>query len=251
MANSGSGDSLITRLDRILSTFTGTEDTMTSAEIARRADLPTATAHRLCRDMAERGWLDAQESGYAIGTHLWEITNRSSRRTKLAVLARPYMADVQSVVGQHVQLGITDDSEVLFLDRISGRDAPAIHGAVAERLPLHLSATGVVLLAAAAPEAREAYRGDLDPTDATARAACSEERLADVRRRGHCAQTGAIEPGITGIAVPLRDRNSRVIAGLGLVTDQEDVAQRPGPWVQILQIAARGIHRRLADGWQR
>ena len=36
------------------------------------------------------------------------------------------------------------------------------------------------------------------------------------------------------------------MAGLGIVTDDEEVARRPAPWVQMLQIAARGIQRGLS-----
>ncbi|MDO5494006.1 MAG: IclR family transcriptional regulator [Nesterenkonia sp.] len=243
MANSDSGDSLISRFDRILDAFTAAEDTVSATEIARRAGLPTATAHRLCRDMASHGWLDALDDGYAVGTRLWEVANRSSQRTKLAVLARPYLADVQAVVGQHVQLGVVEGPEVLFIDRLSGRDSPRIHGGVARRLPLHLSATGLVLLAHMPPALREEHRRSHVGEEHLS--LVDEERLAHVRTHGYCVQTGAIESDITGVAVPVIRRGRGVAAGLGLVTDDPDVGRRPAPWIQILQIAVRGIRREL------
>ncbi|PRZ13736.1 IclR family transcriptional regulator [Nesterenkonia sandarakina] len=244
MANSPTGDSVLTRLDRVLSTFSAADSLLSAAEIARRTGLPPATAHRLCRDMAELGWLEALPAGYMVGTRLWEMTNRSAPTMKLAVRARPYLSDVHTVMGQHVQLGVIEGHEVLFVDRLSAREAPRIHGGVAGRLPLHVSATGLVLLAHASPEFRTFYRTHHQKDSPGP--IISEERLEQVRQQGYCAQTGVIEREVTGVAVPIRQRGRNVVAALGVVTDDDDVARRPAPWVQMLQIAARGIQREIS-----
>lgn len=244
MANSPTGDSVLTRLDRVLSTFSAAESLLSAAEIARRTGLPPATAHRLCRDMAELGWLESLPAGYMVGTRLWEMTNRSAPTMKLAVRARPYLTDVHAVMGQHVQLGVIEGREVLFVDRLSAREAPSIHGGVAGQLPLHVSATGLVLLAHAPSEFRTFYR--TQHQDAAGGQIISEDRLEQVRQQGYCAQTGVIEREVTGVAVPIRQRGRAVVAALGVVTDDDDVARRPAPWVQMLQIAARGIQREIS-----
>ncbi|GAA1144320.1 IclR family transcriptional regulator [Nesterenkonia lutea] len=246
MANSSTGDSVLTRLDRVLSTFSAAESLLSAAEISRRTGLPPATAHRLCRDMAELGWLESLPGGYIIGTRLWEMTNRSAPTMRLAVRARPHLSDVQAVMGQHVQLGVIEGHEVLFVDRLSAREAPRIHGGVAGRLPLHVSATGIVLLAHASAEFRMFYRSHHDEKVPGGTPTIAEDRLEQVRQQGYCAQTGVIEPEVTGIAVPVRQRGRAVVAALGVVTDDDDVARRPAPWVQMLQIAARGIQREIS-----
>ncbi|TLP79941.1 IclR family transcriptional regulator [Nesterenkonia sphaerica] len=243
MANSPTGESLLDRLDRILDAFSAAESLLTAAEIARRTGLPSATAHRLCTAMADRGWLESLPGGYMVGTRLWEMTNRSASTMKLAIRARPYLSDVHAVVGHHVQLGVIDADEVLFIDRLSGRGAPEIHGGVAGRLPLHLSATGMVLLAHAPDDFRDSYRDRCSGALPGQGAPVAEERLEVIRRRGFCAQTGAIESGVTGVAVPIRKRGEGVVAALGVVTDDPDAASRPGPWAQTLLVAARGIQR--------
>lgn len=245
MANSPTGEALIERLDRVLNAFTTEDDALATAEIARRAGLPPATAHRVCHAMVKLGWLDQRPGGYTVGSRLWEITNRASRRTKLAVLARPYLSDIQAVMGQHVQLGVIDGFDVLFVDRLSSREAPDIHGGVAGRLPLHSSATGLVLLAHASAEFRSFYR-EKHQDDADASSRLTEDHLAFIRKHGYCVQTGAIEEHITGLAVPIRQRGRQLVAGLGIVTDDEEVARRPAPWVQMLQIATRGIQRGIS-----
>lgn len=246
MANSTTGDSVLTRLDRILATFSEAEDLLSAAEIARRTNIPAATVHRLCREMTRHHWLESRTGGFVIGNRLWEMSNRSSPTTKLAVRARPFLADLHAVIGQHVQLGVIEGREVLFIDRLSGHQAPTIHGGVANRLPLHASATGIVLLAHAPAEFRRYYRDHAAPEDSAAQKLTAEARLERIRREGYCLQTGAIEADITGLAVPITAGGRRVVAGLGVVTDDPDLAKRPAPRVQLLQIAARGISRVLA-----
>ena len=244
MANSTTGESVLNRLDRILGTFSAVDSQLSATEIARRTAIPLATVHRLCLDLARHQWLESLPGGFVIGTRLWEMSNRSSPTTKLAVRARPYLSDIHAVIGQHVQLGVLEGREVLFVDRLSGHHAPTIHGGVADRLPLHSSATGVVLLAHSSHALRNAYRASLHEDSAHSSLVC-EERLEQVRGQGYCAQTGAIEPSMTGVAVPIRSQGQDVVAALGVVTDAADIAQRPAPWVQLLQVAARGIQREL------
>ncbi|KLU09314.1 IclR family transcriptional regulator [Kocuria sp. SM24M-10] len=249
MANSPSGESVLERADRILAAFTAEEPRLTGAGIAARTGLPPATAHRLVREMARRGWLDRVEGGrYVVGTRLWELANRSSRELGLAQAARPFMGDIHAVLRQHVQLGIVEGREVLLVERLSHPRAVPVRSAVAGRLPLHLSATGLVLLAHAAEEFRESYLEgplpaltELSPTDPGVLA----EELARIRSAGHALQTGYLETDTAGIAVPVRGRGEQVVAGLGVITPAGDPAARAGAIVQALHTAAHGIRRTL------
>ena len=62
MANSPSGDSATDRLVRVLETFTPTRTVQTTAEIGRRARLPSSSAHRIVSELVETGLLERDES---------------------------------------------------------------------------------------------------------------------------------------------------------------------------------------------
>ena len=251
MANSPTGESVLQRADRILAAFTAEEPRLTGGRIAVLAGLPPATAHRLARDMAHQGWLDRVEGGlYVVGTRLWELANRSSRELGLAQAARPFMGDIHAVLRQHVQLGIVEGREVLLVERLSHPLAVPVRSAVAGRLPLHLSATGLVLLAHAPQELREAYLSG--PLTALTELSSTDPRvlageLDRIRLAGHALQTGYLEPETAGIAVPVRGRGEQVVAGLGVITRAGDPAARAGAIVQALHTAAHGIRRTLRD----
>ncbi|TDL47291.1 IclR family transcriptional regulator [Kocuria rosea] len=242
---------MLERADRILAAFTAEDSRLTGGRIAALTGLPTATAHRLARDMARQGWLERVEGGhYVVGTRLWELVNRSSRELGLARAARPFMGDIHAVLRQHVQLGIVEGREVLLVERLSHPRAVPVRSEVAGRLPLHLSATGLVLLAHAPQDYQEEYlQGpltaltELSPTEPAVLAA----ELERIRGAGHALQTGYLEAGTAGIAVPVRGRGDQVVAGLGVITPAGDPAARAGAIVQALHTAAHGIRRTLRD----
>lgn len=242
MANSRSGDSVIDRIVRVLATFDRDRRELTPAEIARLAELPTSTAHRLVADLAAAGLLERdEEGGYRVGLRLWELATRGSRALGLREAAIPAMERVQSRLRQHTQLAVLDGDATLFVERLSHPDAVGNLAQVAGRLPLHASSSGLVLLAAAPPAVVErVLAGPLPavgPGTLTDPAAV-RRKLAEVRRLGYAAAPGSIEEVSTGIAVPVRD-GREVVAALGVVLPRD--AGDPQPVAAVLARASAEI----------
>ena len=79
MANSGSGDSVVDRVVRLLEAFPEGSAALQLTELAERAGLPLTTAHRLVRQLAGHGLLDLGDGGSVrLGLRLWELVNRNS-----------------------------------------------------------------------------------------------------------------------------------------------------------------------------
>jgi len=220
VANSRSGDSMTARIVRVLDTFDVDRTVQTPSEIARRAELPTSTAHRIVAELAASGVLERDDDGRVrLGMRLWELALRGSRALRLRQAALPHMARVQSIVREHTQLAVLERDEALFLERLSHPDAGANITRVAGRLPLHASSSGLVLLAYADPEVRERILArPLSPLTRETTTDPDDLRhlLAGIRRSGHVVAPGSVEAVSTGIAVPIRERGE-VIAALSVV----------------------------------
>jgi len=246
MANSRSGDSVIDRLVRVLATFDAEHTAQSPSEIARRAGLPTSTGHRLVTDLIGSGLLERDEDGRArVGMRLWELATRGSLALGLRQAALPAMERVQAALRQHTQLGVFDDDEVLFLERLSHPEAGANIAQIAGRLPLHASSSGLVLLAAAPPAVLErvlaAPLAELAPGTLTDPQAL-RRKLSEVRRLGFAVAPGSVESVSTGIAVPLRDHGA-VVAALGVVLPRDHADEQRA--VAVLRTAAREIEETL------
>ena len=224
MANSRSGDSMTERIVRVLETFTTDRTTQTATEIARRAELPSSTAHRLVGELIGSGILERDdENRVRLGMRLWELALRGSSALRLRQAALPHMERVQAQIREHTQLAVLENGEALFLERLSDPEAGANITRVAGRLPLHASSSGLVLLAYADPELRDRVLAaplravsSETVTDAEALRAL----LASIRRRGHVVAPGSIESVSTGVAVPVRD-HGEVVAALSVVLPRE------------------------------
>lgn len=246
MANSGSGDSVVDRVVRVISAFPEGINVLQLSELAARAGLPLTTAHRLVRQLAGHGLLDVGPGGKVqLGLRLWELVNRNSPTLELRQAAMPFMEDIQQVLNQNVNLAVLDGWEALFVERLSRRGSVANRAQVAGRMPVHVSSAGLVLMANQPHAVQAEYLdGFSDPAGRLTR----EElriQLGEAAHQGYAQLAGVVDPDTWGIAVPVMDRKKRTVAAIGVVVPLREV--RLQALVPALQTAARGIGRRLAE----
>lgn len=248
MANSPSGESMVHRIVRVIEAFDGDHRTLSAAELARRAELPSSTAYRLVDELLAESLLDRDGQRLRLGTRLWELVSRGSKVLGLREASLPFMEDVQAVVGHHTVLGILDQNEVLYIERIGSNASTINITKVAGRLPIHATSTGLVLTAFGPTDAQEILLRRRLPRFTDTTIVDPEDlrrKLAEVRRDGYCVLTGTIVPESTGVAVPVFNADGAAIAGLSVV-----IPRYGGPLqtsISALQTAARGISRAL--GW--
>ncbi|TMR32173.1 hypothetical protein ETD85_23655 [Nonomuraea zeae] len=158
----------------------------------------------------------------------------------------PFLEDLYEATHQHVQLAVLDGPDVLYLERISSRDAVGVHGRVGGRVPAHATGVGLVLLAYAPPAEQERYlAGPLATfTDRTiADSGRLRWALAEVRRDGYVISDRQVTLDAVSVAAPVRDAADEVVAALSVVVRLGD--PRPGALVPPVVSAARGLSRRL------
>lgn len=147
MANSVSGDSVVDRVVRVIAAFPEGVSVLRLTELAERAELPLATAHRLVRQLAEHGLLEIRAGGSVrLGLHLWELVVRNPPTLALRQAAMPFMEDIQQVLNQNVNLAVLDGWEALFVERLSRRGSVANRAQIAGRLAVHVSSAGLALM---------------------------------------------------------------------------------------------------------
>jgi DNA-binding IclR family transcriptional regulator len=246
MANSGSGDSVVDRVVRVIAAFPEGSNVLQLSELADRAGLPLTTAHRLVRQLAGNGFLDVGPGGSVqLGLRLWELVNRSSPTLELRQAAMPFMEDIQQVLNQNVNLAVLDGWEALFVERLSRRGSVANRAQLAGRMPVHVSSAGLVLMANQPGAVQADYLSAF--ADPAGRVSADElrVRLAEAARQGYAELAGVVDPDTWGIAVPVMNRKKRTVAAIGVVVPLREV--RLQALVPALQTAARGIGRRLGE----
>ena len=242
------GVSVTSRALAILAAFSKHDRRLSLTQIAARAGLPAATAHRLVGELVAWGALARTTSGhYVVGRRLWDIGLLAPVQTGLRELASPYLQDLYGATQATVHLAVRDEQQALYVDRLSGRASVPVLSSVGSRLPLHATGVGKVLLAHAPEGVQQAALASLTRiTPYTVTQPSRLRRQLDDVRRDDCATTvEEMTLGACSVAVPIR-AGTDVVAALGVVVPTLD-ARSCDRLVSALQVAARGIGRSLPD----
>ena len=213
--------SVTSRVLAILGAFDVDHPTLTLSDIARRAGLPVATAHRLVGELVTWGALSrGPDGGYTVGVRLWEVGLLSPLHTRLREVAVPFLQDLHASVRENVHLAVRDGDEALYVEKVTGHRSVPIVSRVGGRLPLHATGVGKALLAFQDPAYVASFlRRPLHrctPYTVTEPGRLARE-LTTVRRRGWAATSEEMTLGSCSVAVPVLGPDGTGVASIGIV----------------------------------
>jgi DNA-binding IclR family transcriptional regulator len=239
------GATVTSRVLALLGAFDAQHRRLTLTDMARRAELPAPTAHRLVAELEAWGALTRQESGdYVIGRRLWNVGLLAPVQTGLRETASPFLHDLYGATLATVQIAVRDGDAALYLDRLSGHASVPVVSRLGSRLPLHATGVGKVLLAHAPRDVQQHVLSHLTRITAhtIVHAGVLATQLERVRRDGYATTTEEMTLGACSVAAPVF-RGDDVIAALGFVVPSLK-GNRPR-LVSALRVAAQGISRSL------
>ena len=224
-------------------------------EVARELDVHKSTASRLLAALDRRELVtqDAARGKFRLGVGIVRLAGAASARLDVVQESRPVCRALAQEVGETVNLAILSGRDVLYLDQAAGPAALSPHNWAGQRIPLHATSDGKVLLAYL-PEAERAEHLAPPLARFTARTITDIARfsglLAEVRQRGFATAAEELEAGLTAIAAPVRDAEGRVIASVSASGPSFRIPAGRIPALAIsVRRAAAEISRRL--GWTR
>ncbi|MCW2758316.1 MAG: IclR family transcriptional regulator [Nocardioidaceae bacterium] len=242
------GTSVGSRILSLLAAFDEQHRAMTLSDLARRTDLPLATAHRLVGELVEWGALARTPSGtYVVGRRLWNVGLLAPVPFELRHIASPFLHDLYAATLATTHLAVRDGDQVLYIDRLSGHASVPIVSDIGSRLPLHCTGVGKILLAHAPEEVQRRVLSDLPRM--TPYTITVPGRLRDQLRRAHrdgYAQTvEEMSLGACSLAVPIHVADGSVIAALGVVVSE--LRRDRARLVSAMTVAAQGIGRSVSN----
>jgi DNA-binding IclR family transcriptional regulator len=223
-------------------------------EIAAELGVHKSTASRLLAAL-DRRELVAQDSArgrFRLGVGIVRLAGAVGRGLDVVRESRPVCQALAGQVGETVNLAILSGRDALYLDQVAGPAALSPHNWAGQRIPLHATSDGKVLLAylpaaqaeeclAAAPLPRFTEHTITDAGELT-------KILAEVRLRGYATAVEELEAGLTAVAAPVRTFEGRVIASISASGPSFRIpADRIAELAESVRRAAAEISRRL--GW--
>jgi DNA-binding IclR family transcriptional regulator len=231
-------------------------DGLSLAEMSKRLNTPKSTLFRIMVTLQDHSLVN-QDKGrkvFSLGMKLVEWGHAALERVDLKQIAHPFLEQLAQETRESFYLGVLDNLEVILIDRADTPEMWRIVARLGSRSPLHVTATGQVLISEAAPEVvdRVIERTGLKKyTDKTiVNAAQFRKRLDQVRKLGYSITDAEYKPDLCAVAVPIRDLHGSIVASLMTALPSGQANKRKArlrELIAILQERAELISRELGN----
>jgi len=201
----------------------------TLSPIGERIGCTRSTTHRLVTALVQAGYLrHSATSGtgvrtYLLGPKLVEMGFLAREMLPVVQAARRHLDALAALTQDTVHLGITEGTEVLYLDKLSGQRGLEMRSRIGKRMPMASTGVGKALMLDL-PEAqwRSLYDAALAHA-ATPNAALPAWEDYRQRMRRFAAMGAALdmeenELGIRCVAAPVRDAGAEIVAAISVAS---------------------------------
>ncbi|HEX6518250.1 MAG TPA: IclR family transcriptional regulator [Nocardioidaceae bacterium] len=189
-------------------------------EVAGELGVHKSTAFRLVATLESHGMVEQNEERgkYRLGVGVLRLAGATTARLDVVQEARPVTRKLAADSAETVNIAVLSETSALYLDQVSGSSALQSHNWVGQRIPLHATSNGKVLLSGLDPEQLDPHLGRLPaytPETITSRSALRKE-IDAVREQGYAVAVDELEVGLTAIAAPIRNVHGDVVASLSV-----------------------------------
>lgn len=220
MSNSASPVQSVDRAIRVLEILADDGESGVT-DIAAILDVHKSTAFRLIAALESRGLVEqnSDRGKYRLGAGILRLAGATTARLDVVQEVRPFARILAADLGETVNVAVLNAGAALYLDQIAGSSTLQPHNWVGQRIPLHATSNGKVLLSGLAdeqigPEVGRTMQSYTPSTVTSLKTLVAQ--VAKVREQGFSVVVDELELGLTAIAAPLRDIHGDVIASLSL-----------------------------------
>jgi DNA-binding IclR family transcriptional regulator len=194
-------------------------------DLAKQANLPKGTAHRLLSSMAYFDFIRQEPAtkNYHLGFKLVDLGNLLLSQIDLRSQARPFLINLSESVRETVHLVVLDRDKALYVDKVDLHPKTSglqMISRIGTRISLHCSSVGKILLAhmdKAAAEKLVALTGLAKRTENTITGPLDlMQHLSSVRGSGYAVDDEENEEGIRCVAAPIKNSSGQVEAAMSI-----------------------------------
>jgi|ETNmetMinimDraft_26_1059896.scaffolds.fasta_scaffold80090_1 DNA-binding IclR family transcriptional regulator len=210
---------------RMLESFRG-EDELGVSELARGLQLHKNNAFRLLATLEEHGYIEQSTDNdrYRLGTRCLELGQVYIGSQSLLQRARPVLRELVLKVGETAHLAVLRDHEVVHLDGVQPDQMLLTALRVGERLPVHCTALGKVLVGCASDFVADGFAKSVASgsrfISRTDRTIVEMDKLFDELRRvadqRFALDLEECESGMSCGAAPVYDRSGSLVAAISI-----------------------------------
>lgn len=212
----------VLRAAKILESFTVEKPTLTNAELSKKLGLNKSAVTRLLQSLVTAGLIrrDQNSGRYGLTHKLSQIGNAYVKNASLHIEGRPLLEQLSSKSSENAQMGMLDDTEVLYLDQVRCSQPIGLMSFTGSRLPAYCTGTGKLLLAYLSEEQFKNYCRSVDFIRYTPKTILDptilKNQLTEIKKAGFAVLQSEFRQDVLSIAAPVLDENGRVVAAISI-----------------------------------
>jgi IclR family KDG regulon transcriptional repressor len=219
------GESKVNSVDRalVILEYLGTQSKEVGVrELGQAIGLSKSSVHRILQTLRARGFVkwNPDNARYSLGIKAFEVGCGILRSMEAHTVAKPVLEQLAVALGETVFLGVLDDTELVYIEKVDGRRPVKMYADIGARRPMHSTGIGKALLAhldradidriiASKPLARYTKNTIVDPE-------ALRQELEKVRRQGYAEDNEETEEGLYCVGAPLFNYSGRPVAAISV-----------------------------------
>jgi IclR family pca regulon transcriptional regulator len=202
----------------VIRAFTRERATLTLSEVANLTSMPPATARRCLLTLEELGYVMRNGRQFLLRPKVLELGAAYIDSMNIDFLTKTHLEELARNTGDSAALCVLDGTDIVYVARTSIRTLMRLEAHVGSRFPAYATSVGRVLLAGQSAAQLQSYLETAKFEPLTKYTVTDAEQLRRAiekcRRTGYCTVKDELDYGVVALAVPVHDRQGRVVAAL-------------------------------------
>ncbi|MDO6813542.1 IclR family transcriptional regulator [Tenacibaculum soleae] len=237
----------------VLDAFTNDKKEWGVRELANKTGYNKSTTYRLLSTLVSLNVIHQNENEkYCLGSKLFELGNRVSLYQSLITVTNHPIKNVALEIQETILLAILKEEQVFYINKADSLQGLKISTSIGSYQPIHATASGKLLLAFSSIEKQEKYFKNNNFTKYTQKTITKVPKLKTalhiIKKQGYALDLEEFELGLICIAIPIFNKNRKVIASLSASGPSSRFKlENVQNYISILQKGATLIENSLED----
>ncbi|MDM0013880.1 IclR family transcriptional regulator C-terminal domain-containing protein [Variovorax sp. J22P168] len=210
---------------RVIEAFSEDRPRLTATEAGERAALTRTAARRYLLSLVHYGYAATDGKYYWLLPRVLRLGQAFMEVARVPRIAQPFIQRASMQCGETLNVGTLDGHEVVYLSRSNAPRVVSIGFHPGARVPAHVVSQGPALLSTFDDAALEAWLEAHDFAAFTGFTVADPDRFRDnvlaARRLGYAHTDQGLDFGLSGLALPLKDRKGQCQYALSVTVQRQ------------------------------
>lgn len=206
----------------LLEAFKGDDDELGVTELSKKLSLHKNNVFRLLATLELRGYIeqDKQTGNYKLGVKVLELGQHFLKHLGLLRQAHPVMRDLLAKCNENIYISVLRGNNCVYIDGVEANQVVKVMSRIGNRLPLHATASGKVMLSNESEEDIMRYFPQEELKKYTENTITSRTKLLEdikeAREKGYALDMEELDVGVRCVAAPIRDYTRKIIGAISI-----------------------------------